>query len=80
MKDNRELIIFGVLIFAAIAACFLFAYWQVHVSQEQWCTVLNTLTRNPVPKPADPAANPSRVEAYTLYQEFVSLRGNFGCG
>lgn len=48
-------------------------------SNRQWCTVLDLLTRNPVPKPADPAQNPSRAASWELYEDFVHLSGQFGC-
>jgi hypothetical protein len=38
------------------------------------------LTRVPVLKPADPKANPSRETGYELYQDFMNLRKQFGCG
>lgn len=80
MREYKELIVFGIFIMLAITACFLFSYWQVDISQHQWCTVLSTLTSHPVPKPVDPSANPSRVEAYSLYEEFVQIKDGFRCG
>jgi hypothetical protein len=80
MRRNRELIYFAVFITLAVAACYLFAAYQVDVSQHHWCDALNTLTQHPVLKPTDPASNPSRVEAYDLYTEFLSIKGDFGCG
>jgi hypothetical protein len=79
-RENGALIVFGILIVAAIAACFLFVYWQVDVSQHQWCDVLNTLTSVPQTPPANPTSNPSRVSAYQLYEEFMRLKGQFRCG
>jgi hypothetical protein len=78
--QNRGVIIFAVLICLAIAACFLFTYWQVDVSQHHWCDALNTLTLHPEPKPVDPSANPAREEGFVLSQEFIKLKGEFGCG
>lgn len=60
-----------------------FAIWsnqhQVTTASRQWCTTLNLLTRTPVPKPADPKANPSREISYELYADFMNLRQQFGC-
>ncbi|MGH3673590.1 MAG: hypothetical protein ACRDSH_23670 [Pseudonocardiaceae bacterium] len=53
---------------------------SVHRSAHDWCATLNLLTSQPVPKPADPAANPSRRQAYVLYSDFLDLRHRFGCG
>lgn len=80
MRDSKSLVYFAVFIILAVVACYIFAVYQVDVSQHHWCDALTTLTQNPVPKPADPAANPSRAEAYLLYTEFIDLKGEFGCG
>ena len=59
-------------------------YWltiqTVRQTTGQWCDTLDLLTRNKIPQPADPAANPSREEAYQLYTDFMQLKGRFGCG
>lgn len=73
----------GVAIFisvvAVVAAGFGISAWQVHQDQLQWCATLDLLTSQPVPRPANPAANPSREQAYQLYTDFMALRGRFGC-
>jgi hypothetical protein len=76
----REIVYFGIFVLLATVACYLFIYYQVTLSQHHWCDALSTLTQNPVPKPVDAAANPSREEGYILYQEFLQLKGDFGCG
>lgn len=48
-------------------------------SKTDWCSTLDLLTKTPVPKPVNPAANPSRVEAYLLYEDFLQIKVNFGC-
>ena len=57
-------------------------YTTISVQRQahDWCATLNLLTSQAVPKPADPAANPSRQQAYVLYSDFVDLRHRFGCG
>lgn len=52
---------------------------QIQHRQQQWCAALQILTATPVPKPADPKANPSRVQAYRLYEDFVVIEREFGC-
>jgi hypothetical protein len=56
-----------------------FSAYSVEHSQKQWCTTLSLLTAVKVQKPADPAKNPSRVEAYTLYNAFSVLKKKYGC-
>lgn len=72
--------LFVVLVFAA---SILGSYWLgVHAldhSQAQWCDVLRLLTSHKVPRPRNPAANPSRENSYLFYADLVRLRGNFGC-
>lgn len=73
-----------VILVACFAAWIMLTIWfvaySVDTSQHHWCQALATLTEHSVPKPANPAANPSREEAYVLYQEFLALRGEFECG
>jgi hypothetical protein len=58
-------------------------YWltihEIRETTSQWCATLDLLTKNKVPYPANPSANPSRLEAYILFEDFVKLRGEFGC-
>jgi hypothetical protein len=51
----------------------------VAYSDSQWCETLDLLTSHPVPYPADPAANPSRVQSYDYYESFLHVKGKFGC-
>jgi len=71
------------LLFALVAGGAALAIWQAHAavaaSNRQWCATITLLTRRPVPRPADPAANPSRQNAYVLYRDFVMLGQRFGC-
>lgn len=53
--------------------------YEVRHSQQQWCTALNLLTAHPVPRPADPKANPSRENAYVYYRTFLDIRDRFSC-
>jgi hypothetical protein len=48
-------------------------------SDSQWCGALTILTSTPVPKPADPAANPSREVNYKLYTAFTGVENKFRC-
>lgn len=80
MREYKSLVVFAIFITLAVVACYLFAVYQVDVSQHHWCDALTTLTQHPVPKPGNPVQNPSRVEAYNLYTEFMDLKGEFGCG
>lgn len=62
-----------------VAGGVFYTGWAVHRDEQQWCDTLNLLTSQPVARPADPAANPSREQAYRYYADFVTLREHFGC-
>lgn len=64
----------------AIGGSYALGIHALDTSQHQWCSTLTLLTEHPVAKPADPQANPSRVNAYEFYTGLVTLRREFGCG
>lgn len=49
-------------------------------SDQRWCATMNLLTGDPVAKPSDPKANPSRQASYLLYVDFIQLKSEFHCG
>jgi hypothetical protein len=53
--------------------------YALHQNNQNWCSALEILTATKVDAPADPAANPSRVQAYKLYTDFMTLESRFGC-
>jgi len=67
------------VIITSVAAGWGLTLWETSIQSHQWCDTLTLLTKNPVPKPADPQANPSRQQSYLLYSDFVKLRHKFGC-
>jgi hypothetical protein len=73
---------FAFMIFLLVAGLGI-EYWMItsviHHSNAQWCDTLNLLTENPVPKPKDPSANPSREGQYLFYSNLVNLKNRFGC-
>lgn len=40
---------------------------------------LSRATATPMPRPSDPAQNPSRMATYRLYEDFLTVRNEFGC-
>ena len=52
----------------------------IQADDHRWCSTLDLLTSHPAAKPADPKANPSRVQAYQLYTDFLNRRHSLGCG
>ena len=69
-----------IVIVLLLLASLLFTAAYVNRANHTWCSTLILLTQHPVPKPADPAANPSRVTAYHYYSVFLAQRHRLGCG
>jgi hypothetical protein len=67
------------LLVAGLAIEYIMITSTIRHSNAQWCDTLALITSRPVPKPTDPAANPSRQESYLLYSDFVTLQNKFGC-
>jgi hypothetical protein len=57
----------------------LWTAYEVRQSHHAWCSTLRLLTATPVPSPADPRENPSRVHEYAFYLNLVDLERRFGC-
>ena len=71
------IVVIGIAV--AIGGSYMLSLQAIHNSDQQWCTALNLLTRTPVPAPSDPKANPSRAQAYQLYEDFVAIKHRYGC-
>lgn len=55
-------------------------YWTAHEisgNNHKFCQVIVSIV--PVPRPADPKANPSRETAYEQYERFADLGRSLGC-
>ena len=48
-------------------------------SNHKWCQIVDTITATPIPKPANPDANPSRERSWEFYIQFVELKRSLGC-
>lgn len=55
----------------------LFTVVYVNTNNHKFCQVIGDVV--PVPRPADPAANPSRMAAHEQYERAVSLGRSLGC-
>ena len=67
------------MLLAAVGGSYLLALHALDRSDAQWCTTLSMLTTPAVARPADPAANPSRVRSYEFYVNLRQLEHRFGC-
>lgn len=68
-----------VLLVLAVAASLWLSSAAIGASERKWCGTLALLTARPVPRPADPAANPARQENYLFWLDLVRLKRDYGC-
>lgn len=68
-----------VVVVALVGASMLFTVTYVQDTNREFCQVITAATQPPVAKPANPAANPSRVQAYQWYLRFAALGQRLGC-
>ena len=79
VRGRYAYVALAVLALLLFGASILFTVtWVQHVNRE-FCQVVSGVTATPVSRPADPAANPSRVQAWELYERFVVLGQHLGC-
>lgn len=69
----------GLVVVALFAASLLYTAHAVSTDDHKWCAAMTLLTSKPVPKPANPKANPSREQNYQGYETFVQLKHRLGC-
>ena len=69
----------GLVVVVLFAASLLYTAHAVSDSNHKFCGVVSAITARPVPKPADPRANPSRATSYEWYLRFVRLDRDLGC-
>ena len=64
-------------------------FWSAHLADRaaqqdrqtraELCTLISPAVAVPVPKPSDPAANPSRETTYEWYERYLTVSTSFGC-
>jgi hypothetical protein len=68
-----------VVVVLGIAAAIGGAYLVALHAEQALCPVLELFTRHPVTRPADPAANPSRVQNYQVYADVRQAERGYRC-
>lgn len=76
---KRSVVILFVLMLLLAGTNLLFTVHQVAANDRKFCQVVTGFTAVPVPRPASPAANPSRERQYEWYQRFTRLGQDLGC-
>ena len=84
LHNGKNWVLLMVLLIAflggLVAAGWYVIGYELNSNNARWCATLELLTAQPVAKPSDPGANPSRESSYKLYLDFVELRHDFRCG
>lgn len=75
----KWVIVLVVSLVVAIAIPIVYSTWITISYARHSCQALETLTNTPVPKPADPKANPSREGQYELYLGLLNWKREDGC-
>lgn len=79
LAGSTDLAVLLVVVFTLFG---LNLFWAEHVADStghKFCAIVGLATKHPVPKPADPAANPSRQQNYMGYVGAVELGRSLGC-
>jgi hypothetical protein len=79
VRANKAAVALVALVAALAAANLLYTAHAISKSNHAWCGVVTAITSKPVPRPASPAANPSRATSYEWYLRFVRLGHDLGC-
>ncbi len=79
MRARYAFVVIALLMLLLSAGNLLFTVHYVGDANRKFCQVITGVTSVPVPKPADPAGNPSREKQFELYEQFVSLGRSLGC-
>ena len=79
MRPALRYVLAVAVVLAAIAIPVGISYYLSIRLERSWCATLNLLTSHPVPSPANPSANPSRVQTYEFYIDLVRQRDQYGC-
>lgn len=76
IQGRAIVVLFLIGVLAGVGNLFWTAH-EISTNNHKFCQVINDVV--PVPRPADPAANPSRVAQYEQYERAVRLGRGLGC-
>jgi hypothetical protein len=63
----------------AIGADFYISEYAALATVRQLCGIINLMVKDPVSKPANPKANPSREKNYLQYEQFLDAKHYYRC-
>lgn len=76
-RVSLAIVVLFVISALGIVGNLLYTAHEIGTNNRKFCQVISDVV--PVPKPADPAANPSRETAWKQYERAASLGRSLGC-
>lgn len=73
-------VLIAILFTGGVGGSYVLGLVALHHSQAQLCTAFELLTARPVPRPPDPASNPSREQNYQFYLTLKQIESAYHCG
>lgn len=78
-EERRAYIVLAAFMVVLTLAAGGFSIVQTNELEHKFCQLIDASIQNPVPKPADPKADPSREHNYEDYVIVATLDRNLGC-
>jgi hypothetical protein len=79
VRERRGYVVLVLISLIFSAGVFMINNQQQKQDEQKFCQLLDASLSVPVPRPANPAANPSRQRAFELYMKAVRLDHSLGC-
>lgn len=79
LRSHGDVIYLTAVILASTGLCLFWAAHDADSTGRKFCAIIQLATSHPVPRPADPKANPSRQQNYLGYIGAVNLGRSLGC-
>ena len=78
-EERRAFVVLAAFMVILTVAAGGFTIVQDHILEHKFCQLVDASIQNPVPKPANPKANPSRETNYEDYVIVLNLDRSLGC-
>jgi hypothetical protein len=78
-EERRAYVSLAAFMVILTVAAFIYSNVQNQILEHKFCQLVDASIQTPVPKPADPKANPSREKLYEDYIVVLTLDRALGC-
>lgn len=79
LRHHKDALFLVVFILVVCGLVLVRATSNDETTRHDFCGIVTAFIARPVPRPNDPAANPSREQNYQWYLKFVRLDHQLGC-